>query len=257
MRRSRRSRGSKARAPRADARSCCVRCSPAPRREEQDFLVRLIVGELRQGALRGLMLEAIAAAAQVPAAEVRRAAMSAGGLAEVARAALTEGVAGLARFTIRLMQPVLPMLSQSAESTDEALEQLGTRRVRMEARRRARAGPQGRRRGARLYAQPERRHRARARDRRVSFAHHRRRISFSTAKRSRCVPTARRSRSSSRCAASAASSRSRRCGARSRCRCSSSIACCVETRRSSTVPRKSASPRSTPPFRARRSFRAS
>src|SRR5688572_17117019 len=94
--------------------------------EEQDFLVRLIVGELRQGALRGLMLEAIAAAAQVPAADVRRAAMSAGGLAEVARAALTEGVAGLSRFTIKLMQPVLPMLSQSAESTDEALEQLGT-----------------------------------------------------------------------------------------------------------------------------------
>src|SRR6185295_12759782 len=60
--------------------------------EEQDFLVRLIVGELRQGALRGIMLEAIASAAQLPAADVRRAAMSAGGLGEVARAALTEGV---------------------------------------------------------------------------------------------------------------------------------------------------------------------
>ena len=93
---------------------------------EQDFLVRLIVGELRQGALRGLMLEAIAAAAEVPAADVRRAAMSAGGLAEVARAALAEGTAGLSRFSIRLMQPVLPMLSQSAESPEEALEQLGT-----------------------------------------------------------------------------------------------------------------------------------
>jgi len=94
--------------------------------EEQDFLVRLIVGELRQGALRGLMLEAIAAAAGVPVADVRRAAMSAGGLGEVARAALREGVAGLSRFSIQLMQPVLLMLSQSAESTDEALEQLGT-----------------------------------------------------------------------------------------------------------------------------------
>jgi len=93
---------------------------------EQDFLVRLIVGELRQGALKGLMLEAIAAAAQLPAADVRRAAMSAGGLGEVARAALTEGLAGLARFTIRLMQPVLPMLSQSAETTDLALQALGT-----------------------------------------------------------------------------------------------------------------------------------
>ena len=63
--------------------------------EEQDFLVRLIVGELRQGALRGLMLEAIAAAADIPVAAVRRAAMSAGGLGEVARAALTEGAEGL------------------------------------------------------------------------------------------------------------------------------------------------------------------
>ena len=94
--------------------------------EEQDFLVRLIVGELRQGALRGLMLEAIAAAGEVPVATVRRAAMSAGGLSAVARSALTEGVDGLSRFTIRLMQPLLPMLSQSAESTDVALEQLGT-----------------------------------------------------------------------------------------------------------------------------------
>jgi DNA ligase 1 len=94
--------------------------------EEHDFLVRLIVGELRQGALRGLMLEAIAAAAQVDVTVIRRAAMSAGGLGEVARAALTEGVSGLSRFTIQLMQPVLPMLSQSAESVDDALEQLGT-----------------------------------------------------------------------------------------------------------------------------------
>jgi DNA ligase-1 len=93
---------------------------------EQDFLVRLLVGELRQGALRGLMLEAIAAASELPAGEVRRAATSAGGLAEVARAALTEGAEGLKRFTITLMQPVLPMLSQSAESPGDALRQLGT-----------------------------------------------------------------------------------------------------------------------------------
>jgi DNA ligase 1 len=93
---------------------------------EQDFLVRLIVGELRQGALRGLMLDAIAAAAQIDGDAVRRAAMSAGGLAEVARAAMTEGASGLSRFTIRLMQPLLPMLSQSAESVEDALGQLGT-----------------------------------------------------------------------------------------------------------------------------------
>jgi DNA ligase-1 len=93
--------------------------------EEQDFLVRLLVGELRQGALRGLMLEAIAAASGIDVAQVRRAAMSAGGLGDVAHAALTQGTDGLSRFTIRLMQPVLPMLSQSAESTDDVLDHLG------------------------------------------------------------------------------------------------------------------------------------
>ena len=92
--------------------------------EEQDFLARLIVGELRQGALKGVMVEAIASAAGQPAAGVRRAIMSAGGLGEVAQAALTEGAAGLSRFSIRLMQPVLPMLSQSADDVAEALERL-------------------------------------------------------------------------------------------------------------------------------------
>ena len=72
------------------------------------------------------MLEAIAAAAGIPVAAVRRAAMSAGGLGEVALAAMTEGLAGLSRFTLQLMQPVLPMLSQSAESVEQALAQLGT-----------------------------------------------------------------------------------------------------------------------------------
>lgn len=93
--------------------------------EEQDFLARLIAGELRQGALRALMLEAMAAAAEIPLDEVRKAAMSAGGLGEVAQALLLEGAAGLARFSIRLMQPVLPMLSQSAPDPATALATLG------------------------------------------------------------------------------------------------------------------------------------
>jgi len=93
---------------------------------EREFLIRLIIGELRQGALRGVMTEAVAAAAGLPVADVRRAAMSAGGTAEVAAAALAEGAAGLERFAVRLMRPVLPMLSQTAADTDEALDQLGT-----------------------------------------------------------------------------------------------------------------------------------
>jgi DNA ligase-1 len=92
--------------------------------EEQDFLVRLIIGELRQGALEGVMLEAVASAAGRPPAEIRRAATFAGGIAQVARAALQGG--GLEQFSVRLMQPVLPMLAQPAEDVASALAGLGT-----------------------------------------------------------------------------------------------------------------------------------
>lgn len=93
--------------------------------EEQDFLLRLLVGELRQGALEGAMLEAVAAATGVPAAQVRRAVMFAGALAPVAAAALEGGEAALARFSAQPMQPVLPMLAQSAEDPQAALRALG------------------------------------------------------------------------------------------------------------------------------------
>ncbi len=97
----------------------------AATRDEQELLVRLISGELRQGALAGITVEALAAAAAVPAAEVRRALMLAGELAPVARAALLEGSAGLARFRLQLFRPVQPMLAQPAADTGEALERLG------------------------------------------------------------------------------------------------------------------------------------
>jgi DNA ligase-1 len=93
--------------------------------EEQDFLRRLIVGELRQGALEGVMLEAVAAAAQLPAAEIRRATTHAGGIPQVARAALSGGRDALRQFEIRLMQPVLPMLAQPAPDVAAALKHLG------------------------------------------------------------------------------------------------------------------------------------
>jgi DNA ligase-1 len=94
-------------------------------RDEQDFLVRLIFGELRQGALAGLMAEALAAAAELPADEVRRALMLAGELPAVARAVLTEGRAGLGRFHLQLFRPLQPMLAQPAGDISEALERLG------------------------------------------------------------------------------------------------------------------------------------
>ena len=91
---------------------------------EQDFLIRLLFGELRQGALEGVLTEAAARAANVPPDAFRRAVMMAGALAPVARAALVDGEAGLARFTIQLFRPVQPMLAQTAADVDEALSSL-------------------------------------------------------------------------------------------------------------------------------------
>jgi len=93
--------------------------------EEQRFLAALIMGELRQGALEGLVVEAIARAAGRPAAEVRRALMVAGDLAAVARAALAADEAALSALAVRLFQPVLPMLAGSAEDVTGALAEMG------------------------------------------------------------------------------------------------------------------------------------
>jgi DNA ligase-1 len=92
--------------------------------EEQDFLFRLLIGELRQGALEGIMAEAVASAAALDAQAVRRAAMVAGDLGTVAHAALLEGAAGLARFTIELFRPIQPMLAQTASGVQDALDRL-------------------------------------------------------------------------------------------------------------------------------------
>ncbi len=110
----------------AAARSALLRALLArATAEEQDFLVRLLIGELRQGALEGLMVEAVARASGLPTAEVRRAAMLAGDLGAVARAALAEGAAGLARYDVQLFRPIRPMLAQTAEGVQDALGRLG------------------------------------------------------------------------------------------------------------------------------------
>jgi ATP-dependent DNA ligase I len=93
---------------------------------EQRLLRGVLQGGLRQGALEGVMVEAVARASDLPAADVRRATMLAGGLVEVARAALAEGAAGLATFRLELFRPVQPMLAQTAADVAEALGRVGT-----------------------------------------------------------------------------------------------------------------------------------
>jgi DNA ligase 1 len=94
--------------------------------DEQSMLRGLFTGELRQGAQAGLLVDAIAKAAGVEVATVRRALLLAGDLKAVAVAALTGGATALAAFALQVGRPLAPMLAQSASSVDEALATTGT-----------------------------------------------------------------------------------------------------------------------------------
>jgi len=92
--------------------------------DEQRFLVGLLSGELRQGALEGVMTEAVARAADVPVAEVRRAMMLRGSLGVVAAAALSGGSEALGAFGLEVGRPVRPMLATSAPTIEDALAKI-------------------------------------------------------------------------------------------------------------------------------------
>jgi DNA ligase-1 len=92
---------------------------------EQAFLLRLLGGELRQGALAGIMTDAVAKATGIPAAAVQRAAMLGGDLPAVAAAGLSGGAAALDTFTLRVGRPVSPMLAQTATGVADGLERHG------------------------------------------------------------------------------------------------------------------------------------
>jgi DNA ligase-1 len=93
--------------------------------DEQEFIIRVIVGDLRQGALEGVLVEAVARASGIGAARIRRSAMLAGALAPVVRTAIAEGEAALSQFLLRPFHPVQPMLAESAADVNGALTTLG------------------------------------------------------------------------------------------------------------------------------------
>ena len=88
---------------------------------EAEFVRRLFTGELRQGALAGLMVDAVAKAAGVSAEVTRRALMLSGDLPRTAEIALTEGEEGLRAVGFELFRPILPMLASTAESVADAV----------------------------------------------------------------------------------------------------------------------------------------
>lgn len=95
------------------------------REKERSFLVGLLLGELRQGALEGLVLEAVAKASSLPSGLIQQSFMFSGDIGMVAEAAVHRGRPGLERFGPRIFQPVSPMLASPAEDPEEALERLG------------------------------------------------------------------------------------------------------------------------------------
>ncbi|HEX6132099.1 MAG TPA: ATP-dependent DNA ligase [Actinomycetota bacterium] len=91
---------------------------------EQRFLRGLLLGEIRQGALEGIMVDAVARAAEVPVGDVRRAAMLAGDLGAAAEVAIAGGVEALGGVRLAAMTPVQPMLAQTADDVPAALTRI-------------------------------------------------------------------------------------------------------------------------------------
>lgn len=93
--------------------------------EEADFVKRLLLGELRQGATTGIVTDAAARAARVSASLLRRAVMLCGDLGQAAETAFSEGERGLRSIGLQVMRPIQPMLATSAPSVADAIEDMG------------------------------------------------------------------------------------------------------------------------------------
>jgi DNA ligase-1 len=118
--------GTRSQAARREALADLFSRATAP---EAEFLRRLLAGDLRQGALEGVMVQAVGRAVGAAPASVQRAFMLRGDLAAVASAAIEGGPAALERFRLEVGRPVRPMLARPAKDVGEALERLGAAAV--------------------------------------------------------------------------------------------------------------------------------
>ncbi len=92
---------------------------------EQPFLMGVLMGEVRQGALESLLGDAVALATSTPVDLVRRAWMLTGSLTETARLAVSGGEPVLSAVGLRVLRPVKPMLAASAKTVEAALTEIG------------------------------------------------------------------------------------------------------------------------------------
>lgn len=109
----------------ADRREALAVLLAAATAREQHLIRGILSGELRQGALDGVMASAVAKAEGVPVAAIRRAAMMAGDLGAAAAAARNGGTAGLAEIGLVPLRPIQPMLASPASNVAEAVGELG------------------------------------------------------------------------------------------------------------------------------------
>ena len=141
----------------------CIRCFRARPPPEQQFLIRLLMGELRQGALEAVMVDALAKASGIAVDPVRRAVMLAGDIAKVASALLTKGEPALAQYDVQLFRPLQPMLARIGRRCRRGAGGSGRGGARVQAGWRARASPSIRRRCCCVFARAERCHRGSSR----------------------------------------------------------------------------------------------
>ena len=109
----------------AHRRETVVELFTAATASEQEFLRRLMLGDLRQGALQSIVTDAVARAGGMPQAAVRRALMLLGDPGELTRIALVDGVEGLQRVRLQVGRPVQPMLAATAPDLAAALDKTG------------------------------------------------------------------------------------------------------------------------------------
>ncbi len=109
----------------AARRTALTALLPRATASEQAFLRALVLGDLRQGALAAVVGDAVAKAAGVPVAAVRRALMLRGDLGAVAEAALGEGEEALAAFRLEVGRPIAPMLASTAPDVEAAVAKTG------------------------------------------------------------------------------------------------------------------------------------
>ena len=90
---------------------------------EAEYLVRMMLGEMRIGVVEGVLLDSMASASNTPKELVRRAYMLHGDIGEVAHVAMTRGGEALSNITLRLFTPIKPMLAEMADSVGQALSE--------------------------------------------------------------------------------------------------------------------------------------